>query len=102
MDLAWRELAEALWLTAVTRGFPGADTEPDQAAEDAGKPSGSSGEAPPGGSGTARDIEHGHRDGRALDDHLHEEVVQLVPADLGGGKRPARAFVSRSSDIVRA
>jgi tetratricopeptide (TPR) repeat protein len=99
-DLAWREVADAVWLTAVTGGFRRADAEPTRPPE---------GAPPPGVSGVpevpadvTRDAGAGRHDdpagaGRA------EPTTRLIPTDLGRtGRRPPPALVARSAHIVRA
>jgi tetratricopeptide (TPR) repeat protein len=98
-DLAWREVADAVWLTAVTGGFRRTDAEPTRPPE--GAPAPRVDGAPEAPAHVTRDERAGRHDDSAGADRT--EAVYLSPADLGRtGRRPPPALVARSAHIVRA
>lgn len=97
--LTYRELADALWLTAATRAawcdtVPGEQVQPPSAPVPPTLPPAKP--EPP-----QRNWRDGRLATRTIERGRLEQILRLVPTDLGGGQ-PVAALLSHSSNLVRA
>jgi tetratricopeptide (TPR) repeat protein len=99
-DLTSLEMADAVWLAAATQ-HAWCDTTGSQPAEAPARPV-----TPPDQPAKPEPGQQSWRDGRAgareSASVQEDQVLRLVPTDLGRGEQPAAALLSVSTNIVRA